>query len=167
VSTASKKRLAESPNAVPRKSAVLLAQCTLAQPRAGGCRWCGEALPARRRTWCSDRCNGAFWKNHWWTLARRAAKRRDKYRCTRCGAAAPKRPSATTAHSPSAYRAALRAWRAAKKHDRMEVNHRVPCRGAHGTISCAHHLENLETLCAACHREHTLAAPVRRRPTPR
>ena len=163
--TSATTRAARTKISAPTKSEVLLAGCPLARRVVGGCGWCGTALPARRRTWCSERCSGDFWKNHWWTLARRAAKRRDRYRCTRCGAAAPKRPSATTSRSKTAYRAALRAWRAAKKLDRMEVNHRVPCRGAHTTLSCAHHLDNLETLCPACHREHTLDAAMRRRLT--
>jgi hypothetical protein len=51
----------------------------------------------------------------------------------------------------------MRSWRGAKKTQRMEVNHRVPCRGKHGTLSCDHHLDNLETLCIACHRVLTLA----------
>jgi hypothetical protein len=114
-------------------------------------------LPPRRRTWCSERCATAFWTNHWWTLARRAAKRRDKYRCRTCGVAAPKRPAQTAFATSTKYRAAMRAWRAAKKTGRMEVNHRIPCRGKHGTVSCDHHLDNLETLCIACHRVLTLA----------
>ena len=79
--------------------------------------------------WCRDRCATAFWKNHWWSRARRAAKRRDKYACVRCGGGRP-----------------------------LEVNHIAPCLGAHGEISCAHHLVNLETLCAPCHRSHTASA---------
>ena len=51
----------------------------------------------------------------------------------------------------------MRTYRAAKKTDRMEVNHRVPCRGKHGKLSCDHHLENLETLCPSCHSAHTRA----------
>jgi hypothetical protein len=51
----------------------------------------------------------------------------------------------------------MRAWRAAKKTGRMEVNHRVPCRGKHTTLSCEHHLDNLETLCTACHLNRTLS----------
>jgi hypothetical protein len=121
------------------KSAALLSACPLARPTAGGCGWCGAARPAGRRTWCGDRCANAFWKNHWWSRARQAVKRRDKYRCVRCGHAALKRP----------------APRAARHAARVEVNHRVPCRGAHGTLSCAHHLDNLETLCVPCHQEHT------------
>jgi 5-methylcytosine-specific restriction endonuclease McrA len=49
----------------------------------------------------------------------------------------------------------MRAWRAAKKTERLEVNHRIPCRGKHGTLSCDHHLENLETLCMICHKRFT------------
>lgn len=139
------------------KSAALLAGCALARPAVNGCAWCGETLPPRRRTWCSERCANAFWTNHWWTLARRAAKRRDKYRCRTCGVPAPKRPVRTGFATLQAYRAAMRAWRGAKKTQRMEVNHRIPCRGKHGTVSCDHHLDNLETLCIACHRVLTLA----------
>jgi hypothetical protein len=143
---------------MPAKSASLLAGCALARSRAGGCAWCGGDLPPRRRTWCSDRCGEAFWTNHWWTLARSAAKRRDKYRCRRCGHVAPKRPSRVRFADEAAYRAAMRAWRAGKPVNRLEVNHRVPALGAHRALSCLHHLENLETLCVACHRETTAAS---------
>jgi 5-methylcytosine-specific restriction endonuclease McrA len=54
-----------------------------------------------------------------------------------------------------AYLAAMRGWRAAKKVARLEVNHIVPCAGQHTQLSCAHHLDNLETLCMPCHKEHT------------
>lgn len=141
------------------KSAALLAQCSLAHRTPQRCGWCGGALPKGRRTWCSDRCADGFWKNHWWSLARRAAKRRDKYRCARCGHVPVKRPSKRVPIAPSAYNAAMRAWRKARTRDRLEVNHRIPCNGRHGTLSCDHHLENLETLCVACHQEHTRAIP--------
>src|SRR5690242_17024542 len=137
------------------KSTKLLAGCTLARPAEGGCAWCGTELPKRRRTWCSDACNTAFWNNHWWSLARRAAKRRDKYRCRLCGHVPVKRPARRAHATDNAYRTAMRTWRKARKTDRLEVNHREPCRGQHGTISCAHHLENLETLCVTCHKLHT------------
>jgi hypothetical protein len=51
----------------------------------------------------------------------------------------------------------MRTWRAGKPANRLEVNHRQPALGAHRTLSCVHHLENLETLCVACHRETTAA----------
>jgi 5-methylcytosine-specific restriction endonuclease McrA len=138
------------------KRDALLAVCSLALPGASGaCGWCGAALPARRRSWCSDACGDAFWSNHWWSVARSAVKRRDRYRCRRCGARGPKRPLRSKHVTHRAYLSAMRAWRAAKKVGRLEVNHIVPCAGLHTQLSCAHHLVNLETLCVPCHKEHT------------
>lgn len=108
---------------------VLLAHCAKARPSPGGCGWCGAPLPPRSRRWCSPKCGDDFWRNHWWPMARRAAKRRDRRRCVRCGV----------------------------KPERVEVNHRQPCLGRHGSLSCSHHLDNLETLCVTCHAEHTRA----------
>jgi hypothetical protein len=119
-------------------------------------------LPPRRRTWCSDRCGDAFWNNHWWSQARSAAKRRDKYRCIRCGHIAPKRPTRVRFPNETAYRAAARAWRAGRAENRLEVNHLSPALGAHGALSCVHHLENLETLCVACHKAFTSETRPRR-----
>ena len=128
------------------KGRALLEACALARPAEGGCRWCGSPLPKGRRAWCAERCSRDFWTNHWWTLARRAAKRRDRYTCARCGHRPPPRP---------ARGAALRAWKRRRVDERLEVNHLVPCLGAHGELSCSHHLGNLETLCAPCHRALT------------
>lgn len=130
---------------------VLLAYCPLARPAAGGCGWCGSALPSGRRRWCSDACSEEFWRNHWWSMARREAKRRDRRRCVRCGHAPLKRPKGG---GP-----ALAAWRAQRAKDRLEVNHRSACEGRHSSLSCSHHLDNLETLCVPCHAEHTRALP--------
>jgi hypothetical protein len=49
----------------------------------------------------------------------------------------------------------MRAWRAARAENRVEVNHRRPALGAHAMLSCIHHLENLETLCVDCHKIFT------------
>jgi 5-methylcytosine-specific restriction endonuclease McrA len=125
----------------PHRSRELIETCSLVKRVDGACRWCGDPLPKRRRVWCSDRCAERFWNNHWWTLARRAVKRRDKYRCTRCGHKPPGR-------SDPRYRA-LRAT------DRLEVNHIEQARGAHRRLSCLHHLQNLETLCLQCHKAVT------------
>jgi 5-methylcytosine-specific restriction endonuclease McrA len=136
----------------------LLAVCSLAPPLAdGACAWCGGELPPRRRTWCSDRCGEKFWENHWWPVARQTAKRRDRYHCRRCGTRAPKRPVQSAHKTRKAYLAAMRAWRELKRTARLEVNHIVPCRGKHHALDCAHHLDNLETLCPPCHKEHTSA----------
>jgi HNH endonuclease len=45
---------------------------------------------------------------------------------------------------------------------RLEVNHIEPCLGEHARVSCAHHLENLETLCHECHGAITRAHRVGR-----
>ena len=150
----------------PVKRDALLAVCSLAPPAAaGGCAWCGAVRPPSRRTWCSDRCGDAFWANHWWSVARTAAKRRDRYRCRRCGARNPKRPAESAHTTRAAYLLAMRVWRAAKKSARLEVNHIDPCLGRHGQLSCAHHLTNLETLCADCHKQYTAALRAVRAPT--
>jgi hypothetical protein len=146
------------PPASLTKRDALLAVCSLAPPVAGGaCAWCAAELPQRRRTWCSDRCGDLFWANHWWSVARSAAKRRDRYRCRRCGTRGPKRPARVAHRTRTAYLAAMRAWRAAKKTGRLEVNHIDPAAGRHGQLSCVHHLDNLETLCVSCHKAHTSA----------
>ena len=145
------------------KRDALLAVCSLAPPRAAGaCAWCGNELSPRRRSWCSDRCGELFWANHWWSVARAATKRRDRYRCARCGARAPKRPVRAKHATHAGYLAAMRAWRKEKRTARLEVNHIVPCVGRHGELSCAHHLDNLETLCPTCHKVHTSAHRPRR-----
>lgn len=128
----------------------------MAKTRAeGACAWCGEPLPAGRRSWCSDRCGDAFWANHWWSVARHSAKRRDRYSCRRCGTRGPKRPVKTKFAKRAAYLTALRAWREQKLAGRLEVNHIRPAAGRHRELSCVHHLDNLETLCLACHKAHT------------
>jgi len=112
--------------------------------------------------------------NHWWSVARNAAKRRDRYRCRRCGVRGPKRPAASAHRTRKAYLAALRAYREEKQVARLEVNHIDPCAGRHAQLSCVHHLDNLETLCLPCHKEHTAAlraeralrAPARRKTVP-
>jgi hypothetical protein len=145
------------------KRAVLLAACSLAPPaREGACGWCAAELPPRRRSWCSDRCGDAFWANHWWSVARSAAKKRDRYRCAACGHKPPPRPSRTRITKEAAYREAMRTWRRERRTLRLEVNHIDPCLGQHGELSCAHHLTNLETLCTACHRMQTSAQRVER-----
>ena len=132
------------------KSLVLLASCELAHGVAQGkCAWCGAELPSRRRTWCSDRCGDAFWANHWWSVARRTVRRRDRYRCTRCGHKPPGRTHPK--------------YRTLRKTDRLEVNHITPALGDHRRLSCAHHLENLETLCLACHQTYTSSQQRQRR----
>lgn len=86
------------------------------------CDWCGDGLSGNRSRWCSTRCNRNFTRQHRYSWARKEAKRRDKYRCVKCGS-----------------------------RERLEVNHKTPCLGAHREFSCKHHVDKLETLCHDCH----------------
>lgn len=105
------------------------------------CRWCDGILPPNRKRWCSDRCVNTYGKNHWWTDARKAARRRDKYRCVRCGANKHGRLADGTERP-----AELRG---------LNVHHIAAAKGTHHRTHCSHHLANLETLCKVCHRvEH-------------
>lgn len=62
----------------------------------------------------------------------------------------------------SAYKNAMRAYRTERRTARMEVNHIEPALGRHNQLSCAHHLDNLETLCPPCHKTITAAQRVAR-----
>lgn len=53
------------------------------------------------------------------------------------------------------YEEAARITIDAHRRSGLEVNHRVPCLGAHKAASCAHHLDGLETLCHPCHLAET------------
>lgn len=49
------------------------------------CRWCNGPLSGRQQKWCSSDCADAFGNNHWWTMARKQAMRRDLWTCQDCG----------------------------------------------------------------------------------
>lgn len=111
--------------------------------RTGFCFGCAERVPSMRRRWCSDKCRDAWYENHIWSMASAAAKRRDNNSCRKCGR--------TAVEIMDDYKATNRRI----ERSVTEVNHIVPCRGAHDKNSCAHHLDNLETLCHDCHLKVT------------
>ncbi len=140
----------------------LLNACPIARAARGGhdirprhCVWCDAPLSGRQRRWCSDRCVHAHRSNHTWSVARAAALDRDGHRCVRCG----RQPANGDAPWQAAdeplelFQARVRQWHA--EHPPLEVNHRTPCRGQHSALSCAHHLDGLETLCRPCHAAET------------
>ena len=52
----------------------------------GVCRGCGGELPKRRRAWCSDGCNRAYFDFIWKRSPHvRTVLARDGFRCCRCG----------------------------------------------------------------------------------
>lgn len=86
------------------------------------CRWCDTPLRGRQQRWCSQECADSFGRNHWWTWASPAAKKRDGMACTICGST-----------------------------ERLETDHITPCLGRHSDSGCHHHLDGLRTLCHDCH----------------
>lgn len=90
------------------------------------CDWCGKKLPPRRKRWCSDKHYRLYWNNHNYRHARKAVRRRDKYKCIRCGSKSS-----------------------------LEVNHIIPCKQNHKRVGCWHHMDNLELLCSDCHKDET------------
>lgn len=186
----------------------------------GRCDRCGDKLPGRRRRWCSDECDHAYWSNHMWQLARVERLKADGWTCQACGlvgwsevpmsvlpnvASYPPddRPSATAvdwakavglldpadvavtrdtewwqrysaqtrmrdtakAELPDSIHSLVAIEREARRdhhrrlvarrpgpggHD-LEVNHVHPRRGKGYTNGCAHHQDNLQTLCRRCH----------------
>jgi len=97
------------------------------------CRWCDAELTGRRTVWCSDACSMQYATNHYWSLAKPAALKRDGKRCIQCA----------------------RGWPDVT----LEVNHIIPILGKHSQSGCWHHVEDLETLC----REHHLEATAKQR----
>lgn len=109
----------------------------------GSCVWCGKDLSGRQTRWCSPACSMDWARNHMWTEARKASRRRDKYACLECGV------------TEGDHNAERRGWQA------HEVDHVVRAFGKHTTTSCIHHLDNLRTLCHPCHVAKTRADRVR------
>ena len=101
---------------------------------------CRSALPLRRTAYCSDQHAREFERNHVWSAARRAARRRARWTCQRCG------------FKPNEIKKDVTARLAYARHElRLEVNHIQPLLGAYRGVTCLNHLSNLEVLCHQCH----------------
>ena len=144
---------------------------------------CSKPLPPRRRRWCSDECSSAYHREtygqHDWNSARERALERDGRRCVKCGddggverqqaivegtlgPEPPMRHGKWHRHAGSL--AEFDRWhstaakiRRAHPTRALEVNHIVPRKGAGYSFGCWNHLDNLETLCHACHVKVTNA----------
>ena len=101
---------------------------------------CRAELPSRRTAYCSDKHAREFERNHVWLAARRAARRRARWACERCG------------FKPSEVRKDREARRAFSRFElRLEVNHILPLAGSYRSVTCLNHQTNLEVLCHRCH----------------
>lgn len=127
------------------------AECCAAQ---SGCRQCGTEIPPRR-AYCSNDCQNAFEREHFWSTARAEAIRRWLEAdggpvCPRC--------SLMPLREPKFYGGAHRKWWWQLLRFKPEVNHIVPlnrqrCRSYH--FGCFNHQSNLEVVCQRCHVQIT------------
>lgn len=142
----------------------------------GLCNHCGTKLTGRRTQWCSDECSDAVTREHNWTWARNAARKRDGHRCVRCRQT-PRVRRRVDRISTSRWD----IWRLRrlgievvdptpgqlidvyKWIVHLEVNHIVPREGRGYGWGCHHHLSNLETLCHPCHVAETTRQGTERR----
>jgi len=105
---------------------------------------CRRPLEGRRTAYCSDRHASEFQREHVWWAARRAARRRARWACERCG------------FKPSLIRKDPEARVRYRRYElRLEVNHIQPLTGAYRSVTCFNHQSNLEVLCHRCHVEAT------------
>lgn len=101
---------------------------------------CRAELEGRRTAYCCDAHARKFEREHVWIHARRAARRRAKWACERCGfkpAELRKDPERRAIYS--------------RYQLRLEVNHIQPLGGRYRAVTCLNHQSNLEVLCHACH----------------
>jgi 5-methylcytosine-specific restriction endonuclease McrA len=121
------------------------------------CHWCGKLLQGRRQNWCSDAHVFEYLDNHDFSRGRMLCLERDRWCCARCGAAMFGEPLDRPMRGQWGGQ-----WVDMDERDfravpvlALEVNHRVPVRGRDRSMSCAHHLDNLEALCRPCHNTET------------
>ncbi len=119
------------------------------------CRWCGNEVGARRRTFCSDECV------HQWKLRsdpgylRERVFERDKGVCGVCGADTVTLRRDMRKLDLAARRRFLKEWglRDGSRKSLWDADHVVPV--VEGGGQCD--LSNMRTLCLKCHRAATAA----------
>lgn len=144
----------------------------------GKCRQCEKPLSGRRRAYCSEECRVAYLVPRVWSVAVNAVNARDQGVCAKCGRdakeivkqflsfrarmASREREIAEAANAER--RALIDTLNAEGFHlglwtkmphqgDLYQIDHIKPV--AHGGGGCG--LDNLQTLCTACHKAKTAA----------
>lgn len=122
----------------------------------GGCRWCGTFdLPPRRRTFCSQNCVDNYMIRVSTSYLRNLVFKRDKGICALCGVdtklIAKKILSAKATRKDYGISEKRKVWKRKNGGGLFDVDHIVRCE--HGGGLCG--LENLRTLCIACHKSVT------------
>lgn len=107
-----------------------------------GCRNCGRPPTGRFTYYCGTECRDVFESNHFWSNARRPARRTAIERAALCPLDGP---------NPRLAQMVMICACCEILTYRYEVNHIAPVNGDRGFFSCANHQDNLEVLCHQCH----------------
>lgn len=131
------------------------------QPGPGLCRGCHKPVPKGRQTWCGDACQKIYLP----AFVNRAVRIRDKGICFECQQKISDLVRKWTAENPepvwnrvwrhNTHRDEIeKFWKDSKRWEAMvpkeEIDHIVPFSEGGKTV-----LENLRTLCTACHKART------------
>jgi 5-methylcytosine-specific restriction endonuclease McrA len=115
------------------------------------CTWCRTEIPPRRRHWCSQACVEAYLDLHDWNRIRERVLARDAGICALCRTDTLALLRRARRHRWDA------AWLAAhgipfsrRRKDLWDADHILPV-----TEGGDNRLENLRTLCVACHQNQT------------
>jgi 5-methylcytosine-specific restriction endonuclease McrA len=126
------------------------------------CRWCGEAMPKRRRSWCGDACAEEWLVRRSPAFASAKVFSRDRGVCSSCGfdSLLMRR---VLAHAGRSLRTKtplceLQALGFNYSGPMWETDHIVPV--VEGGGGCG--LDNLRTLCVPCHKLETALLAKRR-----
>ncbi|NDF13379.1 MAG: HNH endonuclease [Proteobacteria bacterium] len=139
------------------------------------CRWCRGPVTPPRKSWCGDACVDEYRLRYDSTYQRRIVLKRDKGVCAGCGLDCLELARLVVrTHREVGYEEAVqklidaglrstdlrwKGWRKDRLHPLWQADHIVPVvEGGGGTT-----VENLRTLCSACHRKVTADLMVRRR----
>jgi 5-methylcytosine-specific restriction protein A len=127
------------------------------------CKWCGQKVPKRRRSWCSDKCVREYQNEAFPSYTYQCVRERDQEICKLCGRnlkiIQAKLNKRIGFKAPNDLRRKwVRFLKLLKIKHLWEIDHIVPvCEG--GTS----HLDNLRTLCVWCHKQETKLLIARRK----
>lgn len=123
------------------------------------CRWCGSAVPGRRRSFCSQACVDEYLVRRSPSWVRRLLRNRDKGVCALCGldtlwlrraVLAIRRRHGQIAYKRAETRLSARGFNVDRR-NYWDADHIVPV--SEGGGECG--LDNYRTLCQPCHKRET------------
>ncbi len=134
------------------------------------CRWCDKVLTGRATSFCSTACTDEALIRCWPSHARKLVFKRDKGVCGACGLDTVKAETIIKAHAKEVHGPMVPCWgnnmrqmrgseavemflnlKRGNRRTLWEANHILPV--IEGGGACG--LDNFETLCLWCHRDHT------------